>query len=131
MILSYGRFGYGFGLTHNGRIFFSLIDLDGVEATNRITDTEWHHLAVTRSRDTVIFYVDGLPASEPISIRNWVFKFDTSVSVGSRGDGRGNSLYGMIDDLTIFDRPLSDKEIAFLFNASSPAPIAEVAVEKR
>ena len=61
----------------------------------------WHHVAVTKFGPTTMFYIDGSPASDPISYAT-TYTFDTSVSIGSRGDARGGTFYGMIDEPSIY-----------------------------
>jgi hypothetical protein len=55
VILGYGRGGYGFALANDGRMIISRIDLDGIYSAPLVTDTDWHHLAVTKSGSTAVF----------------------------------------------------------------------------
>jgi hypothetical protein len=48
------------GFFSDGRLFLSRNGVDSVNSTNSITDTNWHHIAVTKAGNTVVFYVDGL-----------------------------------------------------------------------
>src|SRR5258705_6935258 len=59
MVFSYGRGGYGLGLLNNGQLILSRIDLDGVLSVARVSDTNWHHVAVTKTGSTAVFYIDG------------------------------------------------------------------------
>ena len=118
-IISYGHGGYGLGLTDNGRIFLTRVDIDNTMVPPTITDTAWHHLAVTKQGSTVWFYVDGirLPAPVPTPY-NTTYTFTTPAAVGARGDGP-NTFFGQIDEPSVYRRPLSASEISAIFNAGS------------
>ncbi len=118
LFLGYGPGGYGFGLDRvSGRPLLSRITVDSLTADVSISDTNWHHLAMTKSGTTVVFYVDGVPYSTPPY--SSVFTFTTSVAVGATGEGYGNSFFGSIDDLSVYNRALTADEIQALYNASS------------
>lgn len=118
MVFSYGRNGYGLGLLHNGRLLVSKIDVDGVFSTGAVTDTNWHHVAVTKSGSTAMFYIDGAPASGAIPYTT-TYTFDTSAAVGSRGDARGGTFLGSIDEPSVYGRALSAAEIQTIYNAGT------------
>ncbi len=61
-----------------------------------ITDTNWHHVALTMTNGTVIFYLDGV-ASAP-STYNVTFTFTGGPAIGFRPDNKDNSFYGAIDE---------------------------------
>ena len=126
VILGYGRGGYGFALANDGRMILSRIDLDGLISAPLVTDTNWHHLAVTKSGSTAAFYVDGAPQATPAYDHPAPYTFDdatcdcsAAVAIGSRGDGRGGTFFGMIDEPTVFNRPLAATEIQAIYNAGS------------
>src|SRR6266536_5688534 len=103
-------------------------------STATISDTEWHHVAATRSGETVTFYIDGGPvgtatvsgdsADNPVPVR-----------IGTDGPGySGDSMFnGLIDDVRIYNRALSLAEIRALYPNSSfsivdqPADVTEAA----
>ena len=47
------------------------------------------------------------------------YSFDTSACIGSRGDARGGTFFGMVDEVSLYDRELSPAEIAGIYNAGS------------
>jgi alpha-tubulin suppressor-like RCC1 family protein len=118
LVLSYGRFGYGFGLLNSGQLILSRIDIDGILSSSTVTDTNWHHIAVTKVGNSAIFYIDGLPASTPIPY-NTSFSFSSSISIGSRGDALGGTFWGMVDEPAIYKRALSSSEILTLYNSGA------------
>jgi hypothetical protein len=126
VILGYGRGGYGFGLANDGRMFISRIDLDGLFSVPLVTDTNWHHLAVTKSGSSAVFYVDGLAQPTPPYDHPAPYTFDdvtctcsAAIAIGSRGDARGGTFFGAIDEVAIYNRPLSAAEIHGIYNAGS------------
>ncbi len=114
IIFGYGRGGYGLGLLNNGRLLLSRIDIDVVYARRAIADTDWHHVAVTKRGDKVVFYVDGEPEPEKAYDHPSPYTFDTAAAIGSRGDERGGTFFGMVDEVAIYGRALSAKEIQSL-----------------
>jgi sialidase-1 len=118
-VFSYGANGYGFGLRQNGiacRLFLTKVDVSDVTSGGlEIADLNWHHVAVTKSNDAVIFYVDGVAAAAPAY--NPGFSFSTSAAVGSRGD----SIYATLDEVGLFNRVLSPAEIQAIVAAAARA----------
>ncbi|MEQ1920898.1 MAG: LamG-like jellyroll fold domain-containing protein [Pyrinomonadaceae bacterium] len=119
-IFAYGQDGYGLAIDQNtNRLLLSKIgDSSVTSGTLPITDTLYHHVAVTKSGNQVIFYVDGV-ASAPVTY-NTTFTFTTNAAIGARGDGDvRNAFFGSIDELEVFNRPLTGAEIAAIYNAGS------------
>ncbi|UCG57984.1 MAG: LamG domain-containing protein [Phycisphaerales bacterium] len=107
-----------------------------VQGDTSVTDGEWHHVAVTivenaGHRDTdITFYRDGSedtrakdpPDDDPINI---VPKWD--VSLGYRLGADDRPFMGLIDDVRIYDKVLSQKDIARVMRinpnlSSDPSP---------
>jgi len=98
---------------------------------NRETsDDKWHHIAVVVRRaelpnlhDDVGLYLDGQPAEiHAIGLLDlW------PIQTGDKLDVRiGRGLVGSLDDLRIYDRPLSDEEVKALFELKTDQPLARV-----
>ena len=118
IVFGYGRNGYGFGLLNNGQLILSKIDVDGILSTGTVSDTSWHHVAATKSGSTTVFYIDGAPASDAIPYTT-TYTFDTSASIGSRGDARGGTFWGMGDEPSVYSRGLSGAEILAIYTAGA------------
>jgi CSLREA domain-containing protein len=116
---AYGNGGYGFGIDQTtNRLFLTHVENSAVFSTGTITDTNFHHVAVTRSGGTVTFYIDGV-ASGTVSY-NPTFTFTTAAAIGARGDtDLQNAFFGDIDELEIFNRALSQSEVQAIVNAGS------------
>ncbi|MBL7153630.1 MAG: LamG domain-containing protein, partial [Phycisphaerae bacterium] len=102
-----------------------------VIANTQVTDGEWHHVAMTvpgnGTLGDVILYVEGVDdmgvANNPANLFNLGSTVD--VSIGRRATHNDRYYNGMIDDVRVYNKSLSDKEIkivAGLLNASDPNP---------
>jgi len=114
LLVAYGGGGYAFGFLDDGRTFLTQVGVSQVTSTYQITDTNFHHVAVTKTGSTVVFYVDGV--AYPASSFDSVFSFGSQVAIGARGDNFANSFLGVIDELDIFNRALTGAEILAIYN---------------
>jgi hypothetical protein len=72
-------------------------------------DLEWHHLAATYDGATIAWYAEGhLHGSEEIDLNT-----TDNVQMGKRGDN-DNYFPGLVDDVRIYGRALSQGEIGYL-----------------
>jgi hypothetical protein len=116
VVVGYGGGGYGLGMDPTGRPWLSRIDVDAVFAPALFTNTSWHHLAVTKSGSTVVFYVDGIAYPAPTAYTT-VFTFTSDLAIGARGDNLVSSFLGSVDEPSIYERPLVGAEIQAIYNA--------------
>jgi len=95
------------------------------EGTTTLNDGNWHYIAMTCNNGTKVFYVDG-------GIDTWIANAWSSSGTGNQlwiggtaDTGDGNAPFnGMIDDVSIFGRTLSQSEITNVMNgikSTSPA----------
>ena len=68
IFMAYGYDGYGFGIYDDGSLFLTRVGIDAVTIPNLITDTNWHHVALTKAGTNVVFYVDGVSYPAPILV---------------------------------------------------------------
>jgi hypothetical protein len=115
IFFSHGWGGYGFGVVDDGSLFLTRVGIDNVTLGQAITDTAWHHVAVTKSGTEAIIYVDGIGYLMP-EYETW-YDFYYAFAVGARGDYDLNSFLGSIDELAVYNRALSPSEIEAIFNA--------------
>jgi hypothetical protein len=127
LILSYNYDGYGFGLQDNGQLYLSKVGASAVSSSLRVTDLNFHHLAITKNGSTIYFYLDGTGvlagAYDP------GFDFTSDVSIGSRPDtgGPAGCFLGLIDEVSFYNRALSASEIQSIFGAAEDGKCNSIA----
>jgi hypothetical protein len=96
-----------------------VIHVYGWERVILDVDFEWHHLAASYDGTTIAWYGDGrlvgTDDSRPLDTRD-------QVHMGKRDDN-ANYFPGRVDEVRIFNRTLSDAEIAWLAGHTSPISI--------
>ena len=99
------------------RLQFNVQDSGGVwrgvsSNPNAVSNTEWHHVAVSYERPTVRFYVNGQPWGTGVR------DFDMLSTLGELLIGsfwRTGFYSGLIDDVRIYNRALTASEIQTLY----------------
>ncbi len=98
-----------------------MVDYGRISTGPVISDTNLHHVAVTKSGDTLVFYGDGVGTTWAPQTFGVPFQFTTQAAIGVRSDclGRaGNrSFYGTIDEVSFYNRALSADEIGAIYAA--------------
>ncbi|MBI4450889.1 LamG domain-containing protein, partial [Candidatus Woesearchaeota archaeon] len=131
MVAGYDSGGYGFGLggpstigpgalnpIRSGELLLTKVDFNGVSSQGMaVSDTNWHHVAVTKSGGTVTFYMDGSAKTVPISY-NPGFTFSTNFALGMQADS-GAPFPGLIDEVQVFNRALTPAEVNALHTGSA------------
>lgn len=118
-IFSGGLNNYSFALQPTGELAVSQVGVSFVNSSGRITDTAWHHVAVTKNGSSVRFYIDGAPAGT--ASYNPIFTFETPFAVGSLGAlfGYNYTFWGAIDELSLYNRALTGAEISGIYAADA------------
>jgi len=117
-VIGYGSGGYGFGVSGpsqcaTGQLFLTEVGTSHVCSTAAISDNNWHHVAVTKSGSTVIFYLDGV-AGAPQTY-DPLFSFTTNAVIA--GSDQPDPV--LFDEIEVFNRALSQSEIQSIFNAGN------------
>ena len=90
-----------------------------IYSTRKLGDDQFHHIVFVRSSGMLLLYVDGvLDGTTP----------DTTVASTQNNDplligqkfGNLNHLQGVIDEVAIFNRPLSSQEVVSIYSRQSP-----------
>ncbi len=125
-IVAYGHDGYAFGLLADGELFLTQVDESFIPSGTglEVTDTNFHHVAVTKAGTSVVFYLDGTPGAA-VSYGP-TFSFTKDLSLGARLDVSAPSstaltatFAGVLDEIEIFSRALTADEINAIFSAGS------------
>ena len=115
---------YRFRLTGEGKGAVSIQDSDHccsediAYTATAINDGQWHHLVGVRSSSSLLIYVDG----EFSGIDNDLFigNTDNSKPLAFGGASISGAMYeGTLDEISIYNRALSDAEIDGLYAAGS------------
>jgi len=86
-----------------------------LSANDVISDTAWHHVAMTYASGERNIYIDGSLAATNAPTGNLRDR-DRDASIGAAPDGASN-FNGIIDDMKIYDRALNQQEVLDLYNA--------------
>ena len=124
VIVDYGNSLYGLSLEGDELRFYTQVDTLSyapISTNANIQAGVWSHVAVTADTASGSFrwYVNGnLVDVLPIYNANSSYYYSTSKwEIGSLNSGTGYQFDGLIDELEIFERALSEAEIQGLFNA--------------
>lgn len=133
-IFAFGQSGWGIVIDQpTNRLAFTQIGVNNIISNLTISDTNWHHVAVSVSGTQVVFYLDGV-ADTPIGYTS-TFVLTTNAAIGARGDNDArNAFFGAVDELAIYNRVLSASEIQTIFNAGTTGkckPLATFAPENQ
>lgn len=134
MVFGCGAAGYAFGMDKDGTLLLGRLGGDHVSSKCEIHDEAFHHVAVTKDGNRVVFYLDGAAYPAP----DYASKFEfgaspqgdleifssrrimnrpTSAAVGAAPESFDNGFWGLIDELAVFKRPLSDAEIKGVYDS--------------
>ena len=101
----------------------------------RVDDGKWHHVVTTFDGTAELIYVDGQlqgkfvwnqPDRVGATEFNLVIGCNRS-NLDKKEDDLGVSFRGLIDEPMIWNRALSEKEVAFLFESQGRTPSAQTA----
>ena len=80
---------------------------------------EWYHVATVKTSDSISLYVNGeLQESKPLPV-DYTDDDTSDVVIGQCLAEPASAMYGLIDELEIFARALSQVEIQAIYNAGS------------
>ncbi|MER7394918.1 sialidase family protein [Streptomyces sp. NPDC000151] len=84
-------------------------------------DGRWHHLALRRSDDRLSLTVDGVHTTSVADVPGSVSRNDTfGVHLGQKPDARAY-FTGALDEVRVYGRALSDRELAAVREQNAPA----------
>jgi len=119
--LGAGGGGFGFYLRPDARLALGKLQVNEATSSASIADTNWHHVAVTKTNTVVVFYVDGVAYPAP-AYNSGGFTYTGPGYIGAWLNPDGlvdNSFFGTIDELAFYGRALTPAEIAIIYGANS------------
>ena len=117
-------FGSNSGSDLSGKIKMNQ-DWKSLESSPFYLDNKWHLYTIVNDGtigdssiivDTSLFYVDGVEISTVMG-EGKSYPIDARVFIGTMWDSSGEFFSGAIDDISIWDRKLSSKEISSIYNS--------------
>ena len=109
-----------FGITLlNGKVLFGVGNPDTTIRSGFVADGSWHHVAATRLRSLgeMKLYIDGVQVATATGGKQSLTA-PPRLTLG-RVQVNNNPFQGKLDEIAIYNRPLSATEIQTIFNASS------------
>ena len=117
-IFGYGTGAYNFFINASGNLIFSQEGNFDYVSGPSITDTNWHHVAMTKAGGTIVFYLDGVAYTTP--------PYDVTLTFTGGpleldfGERTMTTVFsGALDELSFYNRALSTSEIQAIYNAGS------------
>jgi hypothetical protein len=95
---------------------------EGPESAPNVNDGEWHHfVAITDAASGTYLWIDGTmyehQTALPVLDQN-----DLNVMIGENPGARNREWEGELDDIAIWNRVLTEAEIATLYNGGQGTP---------
>lgn len=102
------------------RVFSAVSTSDMIESNNTIGLNQWHHIAATFNEGAAAIYIDGQPDNSAALSVSSIMNDAQPLIIGGYWSYCGadqfvNALNGQIDDVRIYNRPLSESEIQQLY----------------
>ncbi|MCB0157830.1 MAG: hypothetical protein KDD83_06845, partial [Caldilineaceae bacterium] len=111
------RYLHATGQVHAAR--YDGVNSAGVQSTQGINDSQFHHVVFVKNGATLALYIDGEQSGATVTDNTTGDTTNTfPLFIGSRG-GQSNFFTGTVDRLQIFPRALSIQEIGGIYDAAA------------
>ncbi|MBN8246546.1 MAG: hypothetical protein J0L84_03790 [Verrucomicrobia bacterium] len=108
----------GFGIVPDGRLYFYSQPTDSTFSQATVTDTAWHHIALSKAGADVRFFLDGAPAGTatyPTGVRQ--LEYLTLGGITGSDPNNTYSFLGDVDEAALYTRALTPAEVAVIAGA--------------
>jgi hypothetical protein len=118
--------GYYLGYDYNGNRICAATTLSkkyqiSLRTVDKVVLNKWYHVVITYDDDFLTMYVDGVLENRMNKNFRSVFAEKDSVMIGNSANKLNyRFLNGYVDDIRIYERVLTGKEVAELYNAPNP-----------
>ena len=102
---------------------------DSLNFNLKLWDDQWHHLAINYKSDSISIYIDGNVFAEK-SIDSFSFKGDY-FKFGKLRPSSVARYEGILDDIKIYNRSLSDNDVWELYKENKKPPVAITALSPK
>jgi len=106
--------------------------VDSFSSTASVSDGRWHNVTIVYEQADgggIAIYIDGRLDSSGSNTGNWSWPAGQQIELGRSHDSYWRAYNGLLDDVRLYNRELSDTEIASL--ASTGALVDETALVER
>jgi len=93
------------------------------DGTIIVTDDQWHHVAGVYDGAHAMIYVDGV-LDTTISATGQINDSDYNLYIGENAQASGRNLNGLVDDVRIYSRALSQEEIQIVMEGGEKPGLA-------
>jgi len=108
--------GYRLQFTSGNAVRCSVNTID-IDSTLTITDTNWHHIGCTITRDgNGQIYIDGQPNGTATAISSTVMATTSAIRLGAISYTTGSTLNGLLDDTKVYNYALTPTQVKTLYN---------------
>ena len=92
-------------------------------STQTFANATWYHAACTRSGDTLKYYIDGVHTTTGTILAGSSATNTAPFALGAISGSGGEGFDGYLDDVSVWERALTDAEVASIYNAGTGATI--------
>jgi hypothetical protein len=115
---------YALRVETNGNIrlfYYNGSSWNSIKTTGvNVLDGAWHHIVGQKTSTALQIYVDGISKASTPNTGTIAYTRGTDLFIGRHGDGVDNyNFNGIIDDIRIYNRALSNQEVLDLYNNAS------------
>ena len=113
-------------LINSDNTFTCSVDAIDITSTKTV-DTNWHLVGCTIDRDGVgKTYIDAVEAGPATAISSEVMSNTANLQIGTRSYSAASYFDGPIDDVKIFNYPLTPYQVQVLYNQNSAVQYAPI-----
>jgi hypothetical protein len=117
------RESYALQIDDENRLSFFIRDVNttmhGVDSNDTLRHNEWVHLAGSYDGSEVKCYINGEPDNSNAAAGFTILVDANDLAIGNRADATNRAFIGTEDDVRVYNRALSDAEVAYIATQGS------------